>query len=255
MSRTLAIVFGLTLILPAEVKAGQAEGYSKTVWDGAYTSVQLARGQASFQENCSRCHSDDLSGRNGPALKGDDFFERWREFDVDALFTMIKTAMPPGRRGAGDNRISEAAYLDIVTVILRGNGFPEGQEELTTTNAPRILITGKDGPKPVPSSSLVQVVGCLTQGADKAWMLTNVTEPLRTKKEETSPEELKAAESKPLGTYTFWLANFDYISSDFSPETYKGHKVQAKGYLIRQPNRERINLTALGSIASNCQRP
>ena len=252
MSKTLSIVFGLILMSPAPGAAAQAEGYSKTVWDGSYTAVQVMRGQAAFQTTCSRCHLDDLSGRNGPALKGDDFLEHWREFDVDALFSMIKIAMPPGSRGNDNSRLSDAAYLDIVTYILRGNGFPEGKEELTAANAPRILITGKDGPKPVPSSSLVQVVGCLTQGADKAWMLTNATEPLRTKKEESSPEELKAAESKPLGAYTFWLANFDYLSSDFSPEAHKGHKVQAKGFLVRQPNRERINLTALDSASLNC---
>jgi mono/diheme cytochrome c family protein len=227
-----------------------AEGYSKTVWDGAYTGAQLARGQAAFQANCSRCHLDDLSGRNGPALKGNDFFDHWRQYGVDVLFNMIKTGMPPGNRG--NNRLSDAAYLDIVTYILRGNGFPEGPEELTITNAPHILFTSKDGPKPVPNSALVLVVGCLAQGTDNAWMLTRASEPIRSKTEDANAGELKASEAKALGANTFWLANFDYIGSDFSPAPHKGHKVQAKGFLVRQPNRERINLTAFDSINATC---
>jgi len=42
-----------------------------------------------------------------------------------------------------------------------------------------------------------------------------------------------------LGTLIFRLADLDAVP-DFAPDSHKGHKMQAKGYLVRQPGAERI---------------
>jgi hypothetical protein len=94
-------------------------------------------------------------------------------------------------------------------------------------------------------------VGCLSQG-DGTWILLNSTEPVRSRSETTTtPSELKAAAGKPAGTLTFRLADLDAVPG-FTPETHQGHKMQAKGYLVRQPNSERIHLSSIEMISASC---
>jgi uncharacterized membrane protein YcgQ (UPF0703/DUF1980 family) len=38
------------------------------------------------------------------------------------------------------------------------------------------------------------------------------------------------------------------------PEAYAGHKVEAKGFLIRDPTGDRLNATAVQSLAPRCDR-
>ena len=222
---------------------------NKTVWDGAYTSAQATRGQAAYTINCSGCHGDDLAGRNAAKpLKGVEFMERWREYDLEPVFTIIKNYMPPRTE-----RLSDNMYLDILSYILQVNGFPAGTDELRFETLEHILVVGKDGPRPVPDGSLVRVVGCLVQRSESNWMLIDATEPVREKvADKSSPEELKRSVALPVGSLRFRLVNFDYIGPDFRPDPYNGQRVQTKGYLIRQPNAERINLTALATVATTC---
>ena len=39
---------------------------------------------------------------------------------------------------------------------------------------------------------------------------------------------------------------------DFTPAAHMGHKMQAKGYLVRQPNAERISLSSMEMLDSKC---
>jgi uncharacterized membrane protein YcgQ (UPF0703/DUF1980 family) len=50
-----------------------------------------------------------------------------------------------------------------------------------------------------------------------------------------------------LGAQTFHLLNV-YPR----PDPYKGHKVEAKGFLIRDPGGNRINVTSVQTLASRC---
>jgi len=222
---------------------------NKTVWDGTYTSAQATRGQAAYTMNCSGCHGDDLAGRNAAKpLKGVEFMERWREYDLEPVFTIIKNYMPPRTE-----RLSDNMYLDILSYILQVNGFPAGTDELRFETLEHILVVGKDGPKPVPDGSLVRVVGCLVKRSETNWMLIDATEPVREKvADKSNPEELKRSVALPVGSLRFRLVNFDYIAPDFRPDPYNGQRVQTKGYLIRQPNAERINLTSLERVATTC---
>jgi hypothetical protein len=168
----------------------------------------------------------------------------------------------PGRRvheNANDDageRTRQAAggfYLDVLSFVLEESGFPAGTEELTanSTQLASIAIIEKSGPGgPVPNFSLVQIVGCLTQGANKAWMLTNGTEPTRAAESGDSPAaDLKALAALPLGKGAFRLLDYPALGR----EARRGHKVQAKGFLIRQPNSEdRLNPTALQTLAESC---
>ena len=83
--------------------------------------------------------------------------------------------------------------------------------------------------------------------------MTRSSEPVRTRTgDETTPEELRGSAARPLGTLTFRLQNVTDFRPGFSPDAYKGHKVQTKGVLIRQSNNDRINVTSLETVASSC---
>jgi mono/diheme cytochrome c family protein len=223
-----------------------------TVLDGAYSDTQAARGKALYTTHCGSCHGESLEGISAPSLTDAKFIERWRESTLDGLYDFIRERMPFGR-SPNSNRISDGEYLDIVTYVLKTNGYPAGRAEMTRDSVAQVMFVGKNGPKPVPDGSLVVTVGCLSQG-DGTWILLNSTEPVRTRSETTTtPSELRAAAERPTGTLTFRLADLDAVPG-FTPETHEGHKMQAKGYLVRQPNSERIHLSSIEMLSSSCGR-
>ena len=150
--------------------------------------------------------------------------------------------------------LTDRVYLDIVTYLLEASGFPAGASELRLDPEllASILVVGKRGPGgPVPNFSLVQVIGCLTQNAGNAWMLTRSTEPVRARNSgDSQPTDVKPLDAKPLGTLVFRLLDFPSVGRSARP----GYKVQAKGFLIRQPNDDRLNLTSLQVVGETCDR-
>jgi Cytochrome C oxidase, cbb3-type, subunit III len=220
----------------------------KTVLDGVYTADQAKRGQAGYEAKCASCHRADLGGFSGPPLKGDLFMDRWREFKLSVLFDLIKTTMPADNPGG----LSAVAYLDIQAYILQANEIPAGTKELTAQVPPATLFVGKNGPKPLPSSAQVEVVGCLTEDSGNGWFLTKAREPIRTVNPwEATAAELKDAKQLPLGDQLFRLQNLSDVPG-FKPEM-SGSKVDAKGILVRQPKNERINLSSLRTVAATCE--
>jgi mono/diheme cytochrome c family protein len=217
----------------------------QTVWDGVYTAAQAARGKAVFEERCAECHNTG----EAPVLFGAGFMRRWFQENLGNVFTKMRTTMPLN----GPGSLPDGSYLDVLSFVLNESGFPAGTEELTANPArlANIAIVEKSGPGgPVPNFSLVQIVGCLSQGANKAWMVTNGTEPARAADSGDSPAaDLTALAAVPLGKGSFRLLDFPALGR----EGRRGHKVQAKGFLIRQPNNEdRINPTSLQTVAESC---
>jgi len=216
----------------------------KTIWDGVFTLTQAERGYQAYGMYCSRCHGDDLSGRGG-VLIGGKFMDRWREDHLTSFYTVVHNTMPPGARG----RVSDANYLDIVAYVLHVNEFPAGQVELTAASLDHIAVVGRDGPKAVPDFALVTISGCLAQDADQQWMVTNASEPIRTRnpRESTEPE-IAAAQSRAAGTHTFHFLD----SREFSAELKAGRWMEAKGFLMRAPGNDRVNLTWLKGLRESC---
>jgi S-disulfanyl-L-cysteine oxidoreductase SoxD len=227
----------------------QNEG-RKTVWEGVYTAEQATRGQDEFVRSCSGCHGDPNDYRQvGPGFRGTAFMERWREYNAGALFNIIRDTMPRDRPGA----LTDGAYLDIVARLFQVNSFPPGMQELKVEDLKKIQIEGKEGPKPVPDKSLVQLVGCLTQDDKNAWLITKGSEPARTERlRGSTAEELEQAKVKKLGEHTFQLLYLDSLSG-FTPDSHKGHKMQVKGNIVRFPDRQRIDLTSMEMISENCE--
>jgi mono/diheme cytochrome c family protein len=221
-----------------------AAAADKTVWDGVYTSAQAARGGAVYTAECSACHRDGLPERARPAVDGGRFMEAWAEDSLKSLFTVIRTTMPQSAPGS----LSEAAYTDVVAYILKENAFPAGPEELTAGALEGIRVQAKGGPEAVPNFALVRVLGCLTRAADKSWGLTQASEPVRTRNpnqgEEASPEDTVAG---PAGARSFKLLQL-YLGADSD----SGRQVEVRGFLIRVPNDDRINVTSVRKVAERC---
>ncbi|MBI4471395.1 MAG: cytochrome c [Acidobacteria bacterium] len=218
----------------------------KKISDGIYTAEQARRGRAEYDQTCSRCHNLVLTGtERGPAIKGSDFLSHWDKDTVAGLFIKIRDTMPQGRLGI----ISEEAKIDILSYILQQNGFPEGVGELK--NDLSLLGDFPLGAETsgVPNFALVQVIGCLTQSPNGRWNLTNSTEPAVTKDESSTPDALKAAAGRSLGTETFELVS---VTPSFRPESHKGSRMEARGLLYREANNGELNLTSLEMVASKC---
>src|SRR5262249_18551567 len=156
----------------------QSEEQERTVLEGVYANAQAERGQSSYKTHCSACHGDALEGVSAPRLTGDRFIERWREGMLDPLYDFIRQRMPFGNRPA--KPIPDGEYLDILTYILKINGYRAGEGELTRSALRNVMVVGMNGPKPVPDGSHVIAVGCLSQPAAGQWVLSNATEPART---------------------------------------------------------------------------
>ncbi len=214
-----------------------------TVWKGVYTAAQAARGKAAYQSACSRCHRDDLSGYS-EILRGDRFLERWREDNLNSLSARVQT-MPPNAPGS----LSESAYADIIAYILQVNQFPSGAVDLKPRDFSRIRVEGKNGPEAVPDFALVEIVGCLQKESEGKWMVSNASEPLRTRNPgPSSVDELQRAAVQQLGSLTFHILDV----TSLQPDPHNGQKIRAKGFLMRKPGYDRINVTSLEMVAESC---
>lgn len=228
--------------------AGAQDDAAPSVWDGVYSADQAKRGQALYRESCARCHGEDLSGANARPLAGEAFIRDWGGLTLDSVLTRART-MPPG--GAGS--LGEDGYLAIMAYILEANAFPVGAADLTMAHAADVLVYGPDGPDAVPNFALVQVVGCLARDAgDRHWIVANASEPIRTRDPEASKDDLLTiTQATPLGDNSFELM---YVFPD--PAAYRGHRVEAKGFLIRREEAgaiDALNVTVVASLDASCQ--
>ena len=152
--------------------------------------------------------------------------------------------MPP----SANIHVDEETYVDILSFVLRTNGFPVGDDALTTAALATVLIQGEQGPEEVPDHSLVQVTGCLSRDADNIWIVTGATEPTRTRNPDPSVGgDREAARSRAGGSASFQLL---YVFP--SPDAMAGHLVEAKGFLIRgEP--DALNVTAVSALGPTCR--
>ena len=96
---------------------------------------------------------------------------------------------------------------------------------------------------------IVETVGCLAEGPNRAWTLTNAVEPARAARGGFSrPEEVKAAEGRGLGSQQWRLIGM----TEMNPGPHRGRKVLVKGLLIKDAAGQRINVTSLKTVGEAC---
>jgi hypothetical protein len=96
---------------------------------------------------------------------------------------------------------------------------------------------------------IIESVGCLAEEPKGTWVLTNATEPVVSKQPYTNEASKKEAAARTLGTLRFTLIAI----SMFNPDALRGHKVAAKGLLIKDAAGSRINVTSLQLAADSCK--
>jgi mono/diheme cytochrome c family protein len=237
----------LAATMVASVLQAQDGDTIVTAWDGVYTAGQAERGKATFDINCSRCHNSDLTGSDrGPTLTGDRFLSNWLDGTLEPLFSLIRDTMPQGSA----NIVNDDTKADVLAYILQRNSFPPGTRELTKDVArlDMVQILRKGAAPGLQNFSFVQVVGCLEPGPGNRWVLTNSSARPGSRERTVSATELERARARALGKDTFTLVS----AAPFEPATRRGHKVAAKGLLYRQPGDDRLNLTALETLADTC---
>lgn len=229
----------LTIVLSAGVASAQNEA---RIWSGIFTDEQADRGKADFAQSCTRCHGQDLAGLTAPSLNGNRFVGAWENENLYKLFVKVRDTMPPNF----GTILTDEAKLDVVTFILRTNGFPAGSQELKVDpdTLENIQIVRKGAVQVVSNFSVVRVVGCLTQGPNNTWNLSNTTDPVLSRDQASTPEELKRAQALAPGKQNFRLVNV----AGFDPQQNSGQKMDVKGLLYKDDAEARINVTSFQTV-------
>lgn len=117
---------GLLFFSGASTPSARGLTEAQSAKDGVYTEAQALRGKEQFGKRCSVCHSEDLGGDKAPALKDDEFLQKWQEKTAFDLLDYMKKEMPQDKPGA----LTPEAYADLLAYLLQANDFPAGQTEL-----------------------------------------------------------------------------------------------------------------------------
>jgi hypothetical protein len=125
---TLVASIGTASLAGVTITAGQ----TPFVLDRLYTTIQANRGQVLYRDSCESCHAPDLAGGKAvPEIVGPTFITRWSGQTIGQLFDRVLVSMPED----DPSSVSRQAKIDIVSFILRANGFAAGEVELTGQTA------------------------------------------------------------------------------------------------------------------------
>ena len=115
-----AISIGMAI---SDVSRGS--GSERSVNDGVFTAEQAERGADIYAQHCVECHGTNMrGGPASPGVAGLEFKFLWNGKTVGELYESARTKMPPGKAGL----LSDQEYVDVMAAILKGNGFPVGDD-------------------------------------------------------------------------------------------------------------------------------
>lgn len=131
--RRAVVVVSVAVVAPLLAAFAAAPGAAsphadRTTWDSIFTAEQAERGQTAYTQLCARCHRDALGGGDeAPALTGSAFMSGWNGLTLEELHERIRTTMPSDTPGV----YTKQQVTDVLAFMLRFNGFPAGNAELT----------------------------------------------------------------------------------------------------------------------------
>lgn len=139
-------LFGLVLLALGMTGGNTPTAHANGTY---YTPAQAEVGRAVFHQQCALCHGDDLHGKSGPALAGDQFLSvsQYQNLTADYLYRFMSRHMPLNAPGS----LSKAQYLGALAYILKVNGYPSGRQALTDDD--RRLTQIKIEPTGIPQQS------------------------------------------------------------------------------------------------------
>jgi len=235
-----ALVGGAALVMAATtIGAAAGQPARRTVWDGVYSNAQAERATATFESVCSRCHTLAPGGNTqGGAISGDKFWTAFTQKSVGDLLGYVSKNMPNGNGGS----LAASTYNDLVALILRANGFPAGDVDVSPESVAGIQIIPKDGATELPANVLARVVGCLTKSGND-WVLTRATAPERIEKSVVDPADA----TRPLGNRSITLK---FVLTRLDPMV--GQRLSVSGMLMGPGGTDGINVTTVNRVADSC---
>ncbi len=105
--------------------------------EGIFSDVQADRGETTFDETCSECHTTS-------EFRGRTFQSNWGRRTVYSLFRTVRSTMPDDNPGGLDEQV----YLDVVAYILSINGHDAGSSELDADSPMREVRLAPPDPGP-----------------------------------------------------------------------------------------------------------
>ena len=140
--------------------------------------------------------------------------------------------MPPDDPG----KLSEDDYVGLVSYILQANGYPAGSANLEGGALSGIQLVPKPGEeRELRSFSVVQVVGCLSQGSDRSWVLTRASDPSLTR--DRAFERRGAAARGRQAARRADVPAGQRVAVPARMRT-PGRKIEVKGLLYKSPDQE-----------------
>jgi len=109
---------------------------AQTVSDGVYTAEQATRGQAVYRARCASCHGNNLEGRTGPPMVGNDFIANWDTQPLLDLANKIRKTMPKDET----ERLTAKESADVLAYVLQVGKYPVGRAELVMDDAALKLV-------------------------------------------------------------------------------------------------------------------
>jgi alcohol dehydrogenase (cytochrome c) len=108
-----------------------------------FTASQAAAGKAAYLLTCASCHGENLSGSAvATPLNGNRFSQNWSGKTAEALFTYIRTRMPPGKPAS----LASETAAQVVAYILQVNGGQPGEKDLPADPPALAALTIPWGP-------------------------------------------------------------------------------------------------------------
>jgi hypothetical protein len=92
-----------------------------SVLDGVFTAGQAGRGEQTFKQACTACHTVDK-------MTGNKFRAKWGDGTVGDVFDFVTNTMPESDPGS----LTPEEYSSILAFFLRQSGYPTGEQELST---------------------------------------------------------------------------------------------------------------------------
>ena len=131
------LVAGMALaLLGTTASLAQSRGGSGTA-AGRYTAAQAEAGARLYSITCAMCHGQQLQGMGEvPALTGR-FVANWAGRPVADLYAYVSQAMPQHAPGS----LTPEQNAQLVALILKANGAPEGRSALPADEAALRRIT------------------------------------------------------------------------------------------------------------------
>jgi alcohol dehydrogenase (cytochrome c) len=119
---------------------------------GPFTEAQAQAGQATYAQNCAKCHE---SGE-APPLSGAGFLNVWGSRTTKDLYARVKDTMPVDNPGS----LGSDTVVPIIAYLLKNNGAAAGTVAFTPATAIAInTITTAEAPQPAGAGRRARAAG------------------------------------------------------------------------------------------------